>query len=143
MSQSVNGYPMLIDPQTAYYVGAILPRFSKFSSITNPAPSQLFVFIDENEVTLDSDIFVLPMTNSSDYGFWPDMPSNRHNQGANLSFADGHVEHWHWAVPMIDTNGPVNLVPIAQGQMPDYTRVAGAMRQILIDWTTPAPGNPR
>jgi len=27
---------------------------------------------------------------------WWDMPSNRHNQGANFSFADGHAEHWKW-----------------------------------------------
>ena len=25
---------------------------------------------------------------------WWDIPANRHSQGANLSFADGHAEHW-------------------------------------------------
>ena len=47
MSQSVNGYPKLIDPQTGYYVGTYQPCFTKLSSITNPSHSRLFVFIDE------------------------------------------------------------------------------------------------
>jgi prepilin-type processing-associated H-X9-DG protein len=24
------------------------------------------------------------------------VAADRHNQGANLAFADGHVEHWKW-----------------------------------------------
>jgi len=136
MSQSVNGLPSVIDPQTGSYVGATQPCFSKLSSITNPPPSQLFVFIDENENTLEDDQFGYPMANY-DPGFWWDMPSNRHNQGANLSFADGHVEHWRWQVPMITTFA---FQAVAPGQMNDYIRVGNAMRQILIDWNVPPPG---
>jgi prepilin-type processing-associated H-X9-DG protein len=126
MSQSVNGYPSLIDPQSGYYVGAEQPCFSKLASITNPPPSKLFVFIDENEGTLEDDQFGYPMANQGT-SFWWDMPSNRHNQGANLSFADGHVEHWNWQVPMLAT-GP--FVPVASGGLNDYNRVGNAMRQI-------------
>ena len=36
MSQSVNGYGMLVDPQIGYYVDAVQPCFQKLSSITNP-----------------------------------------------------------------------------------------------------------
>jgi len=137
MSQSVNGYPMLIDPQTAYYVGANQPCFSKLSSITNPTPSKLFVFIDENEGTLEDDQFGYPMVNQGQ-DFWWDMPSNRHNQGADLSFADGHVEHWKWQVPMLAT-GP--FVSVAPGGLNDYTRVGTAMRQIpASSATSPPPG---
>ena len=25
-----------------------------------------------------------------------DLPGEHHNRGANLAFADGHVEHWRW-----------------------------------------------
>ena len=64
--------------------------------ITKPSPARLFVFLDENEGTLSDDQFGYPMPN--DIGrYWWDMPSNRHNQGADFSFADGHVEHWHWS----------------------------------------------
>jgi prepilin-type processing-associated H-X9-DG protein/prepilin-type N-terminal cleavage/methylation domain-containing protein len=135
MSQSVNGYPLLIDPQTGYYVDALQPCFSKLSSITNPPPSQLFVFIDENENTLEDDQFGYPMINF-DYGEWFDMPSNRHNQGANLSFADGHVEHWHWQVPET-ASAPFQTV--APGEMNDYVRIGNAMRQIPVAWVA-APG---
>jgi prepilin-type N-terminal cleavage/methylation domain-containing protein/prepilin-type processing-associated H-X9-DG protein len=141
MSQSVNGYGTLIDPSTGYYVGAYQPCFMTLTSITNPTPSDLFVFIDENEVTLYDDQFGYPMVNQ-EYGYWWDMPSNRHNQGGNLSFADGHVAHWKWVVPM--TPDPtVWPVAVSSAQMPDYIRVGNAMRQIPIDWNTPPPGNPQ
>ncbi len=140
MSQSVNGLGMLPNPYDldpngqAYPVDVHQPCFQKFSSITNPPPSRLFVFIDENEGTLEDDQFGYPMANYY-YGSWWDMPSNRHNQGAVLSFADGHVQYWRWAVPMIDPLPAGETVPVAPGQMPDYVRVGNAMRQILVNGT--------
>jgi hypothetical protein len=137
MSQSVNGYGMLVDPQSEYYVDAIQPCFTKFSSITNPTPSGLFVFIDENEGTLEDDQFGYPMINY-DYGFWWDMPSNRHNQGAILSFAEGHVEYWRWKAPELATEP---FQQVASAQWPDYQRIGNAMRQVPFDWGAGAPGN--
>jgi prepilin-type processing-associated H-X9-DG protein len=131
MSQSVNGLGLMIDPQSGYAVDVIQPCFMKFTTITNPPPSRLFVFLDENELTLSDDQFGYPMPNYMP-GYWWDMPSNRHNQGASFSFADGHAEHWSWAVPMIYNSGYVDAQPNAQAvppaQMPDYTRVGNAMR---------------
>jgi prepilin-type N-terminal cleavage/methylation domain-containing protein/prepilin-type processing-associated H-X9-DG protein len=132
MSQSVNGYPFLIDPSSGYEVGAEQPCFAKFSAITNPTPSRLFVFIDENELTLQDAQFGYPMSNDG-YGTWWDMPSNRHDQGGNLSFADGHVEHWSWKLPMIPTYPSGFAEPVLPGQMPDYIRVGNAMRQKPFD----------
>jgi prepilin-type N-terminal cleavage/methylation domain-containing protein/prepilin-type processing-associated H-X9-DG protein len=140
MSQSVNGLGLLSDPYSGndWPVDVTQPCFMKFSQITNPTPSQLFVFIDENEYTLSDDQFGYPMPNYM-AGYWWDMPSNRHNQGANLSFADGHCEHWHWQVPMLYTNGYLggDLSPqvVFSPQIPDYTRVGNAMRIIPVDWT--------
>ncbi|HEY1490680.1 MAG TPA: H-X9-DG-CTERM domain-containing protein, partial [Verrucomicrobiae bacterium] len=57
---------------------------------------------------------------------WWDMPANRHNQGANLSFADGHVEHWKWQAPKIFYDW---TQPVAPQEMPDYKRVQNAMKQ--------------
>ncbi|MGP8201627.1 MAG: prepilin-type N-terminal cleavage/methylation domain-containing protein [Limisphaerales bacterium] len=137
MSQSVNGLGMLTSPD--FYnlpVDTFCPCFQKFSAITNPTPTHLFVFIDENEGTLEDDQFGYPIPDDGYYGsYWFDMPSNRHNQGGNLSFADGHVEYWRWAVPMIDPVPPNNPVPIAQGQMHDYTRIGNAMRLVQFNWT--------
>jgi prepilin-type N-terminal cleavage/methylation domain-containing protein/prepilin-type processing-associated H-X9-DG protein len=137
MSQSVNGLGMFVDPSfnSGMAVDATQPCFEKFSAITNPPPSQLFVFIDENEGTLQDDQFGYPMINYN-YGSWFDMPSNRHNQGGDLSFADGHVEYWHWRAPMFDTlpSGQI-LQSVLPAQMPDYIRIGRSMRQKPVDWT--------
>jgi prepilin-type N-terminal cleavage/methylation domain-containing protein/prepilin-type processing-associated H-X9-DG protein len=136
MSQSVNGLGLMVDPQSGYPVDTTQPCFMKVSAITNPPPSRLFVFIDENELTLSDDQFGYPMPNY-DPGVWWDMPSNRHDQGANVSFADGHSEHWHWKAPMIYTSGyfggEPNPQPVLQTQMPDYARVGNAMRIKSVD----------
>jgi prepilin-type N-terminal cleavage/methylation domain-containing protein/prepilin-type processing-associated H-X9-DG protein len=140
MSQSVNGYPLFTNTTDGVLVGAEQPCYAKYAAITNPSPSGLFVFIDENEGTLEDAQFGFPSPNPSwppNSGMWWlewwDMPSNRHNQGANLSFADGHVEHWKWKVPMIPLNPPGYAQPSLVGQMPDYTRVGSAMRQKAFD----------
>ncbi len=134
MSQSVNGLGQLIGPY-GYAVDVFAPCFSTMSSITNPLPSHLFVFIDENEGTLQDDQFGYPMPNYG-AGSWWDMPSNRHNQGSDLSFADGHVEYWHWKAPIIDTLPSGDTVQqVTPGQMPDYNRIGSAMRIKSVDGT--------
>jgi prepilin-type N-terminal cleavage/methylation domain-containing protein/prepilin-type processing-associated H-X9-DG protein len=69
-------------------------HFRKYSEIR--VTTQLFVFIDTDENDIwDSTFGVMPMDYYwSDY--WLDIPANRHQQGANLTFADGHAEHWKW-----------------------------------------------
>ncbi len=137
MSQSVNGLGMLVSPSfnDGYAVDATQPCFVKFSQVTNPPPCRLFVFIDENEGTLQDDQFGYPMPNYY-YGMWFDMPSNRHHQGSDLSFADGHVEYWRWKIPMIDTLSPGQIgQSVADGQWPDYNRIGNAMRLKPVDWT--------
>ena len=57
------------------------------SMITSPGRSDVFVFIDDNELTIDDGIFAI-----GNEGWW-DCPADRHSQGANLSFLDGHAEH--------------------------------------------------
>jgi prepilin-type N-terminal cleavage/methylation domain-containing protein/prepilin-type processing-associated H-X9-DG protein len=122
MSQSVNGYWEYPDPDG---ILALLPCWDRYTAIHEPSPAQLFVFIDENSDTeLDAQF-----GNPVGLPFWPqewfDMPSDRHIQGANLSFADGHVERWRWKVPKV-FNGWV--APIAPQEMPDFLRVQNAMK---------------
>jgi prepilin-type N-terminal cleavage/methylation domain-containing protein/prepilin-type processing-associated H-X9-DG protein len=136
MSQSANGLPFLYDPAMQAEVDVYQPCFMKISAVTNPTPTHLFVFIDENEGTISDAQFGYPMPNY-DPGTWWDMPANRHDQGADLSFADGHVEYWHWMVPMISllAQGFIGQT-VPPAQMPDYNRVGNAMRIKLVD------GNP-
>jgi prepilin-type processing-associated H-X9-DG protein len=66
-------------------------------------PAQTFVFIDEDEQSID-DGGLLVNSPRLDLGgpeqnSWGDLPSDRHGQACNLSFADGHAQIWHWAWP--------------------------------------------
>jgi prepilin-type processing-associated H-X9-DG protein len=79
------------------------------SMITRPGPSELFVFIDDNEQTIDDGIFVIGTED------WWDCPADRHGQGANLSFLDGHVEHHRW-------RSPKNAKNWARPEDPNQTR---------------------
>ena len=131
MSQSVNGLGFLVDPvfNGGQAVDVTQPCFTRLSQVTNPPPAGLFVFIDENEQTLQDDQFGYPMINSGYYGLWFPMPSNRHHQGGDLSFADGHLEFWRWHAPMIATlpAGQIGQV-VTAAQWSDYLRLGHAMR---------------
>jgi len=123
MSQSINGYPEGGDPDMNRYI----PAWKKYTQVRHPIPSELFVLIDENSGTQEDAEFGCPPIGSvyQEYIWW-DMPSDRHNKGANLSFADGHVEHWKWVVPK---GGYEAGEPVLADELPDYARVRRAMKQ--------------
>jgi len=117
MSQSVNG-----EPELTY-----IPCFKKFTQINDPQPTRLFVFLDVHEDEILDSLFGIPTKAfMGDQKVWWDLPANRHNQAANFSFADGHVEHWRWVVPKIFRDLPQ---AVASGEMVDYDRVQAAIRQ--------------
>lgn len=126
MSQSINGDPAA-DPM--YF--PIIPAWTKYTAVRQPDLAHLFVFIDESSATIEDAEFGNPPIGSifPDNQWW-DMPSDRHMQGANLSFANGHVDHWKWAVPKI-FHGWIQSVPPAE--MPDFRRVQNAMKQPYDD----------
>jgi prepilin-type N-terminal cleavage/methylation domain-containing protein/prepilin-type processing-associated H-X9-DG protein len=130
MSQSVNGLGMTPIPADFLPVDVVQRCFMKYSAITNPTPSQLFVFIDENADTLYDAQFGYPMPGYA-YEWW-DMPADRHNRGGNLSFADGHVEHWRWKAPKSPAvvGQPINP---NNGDAIDYARIGNAMRIVPVD----------
>ncbi len=124
MSQSVNGYPEYLVALNMPGVSDI-PAWKKFTEIRRPIPSQLFVFIDEHPDTLLDAQFGNPVGIPVFPVIWFDMPADRHNQGACLSFADGHAERWRWRVPM--TFQYLTQPPTAD-QRPDFLRVQSAMK---------------
>ncbi len=75
------------------------PHFKKFTLIRDPAPSDLFTFIDTHEGTILDSVFGTPLPDSEYADRWFDIPASRHGQAANLAFADGHVEKWKWKHP--------------------------------------------
>jgi prepilin-type processing-associated H-X9-DG protein len=68
---------------------------------------------------------------------WWNGPAGRHNQGGNLSFADGHVEHWRWAAPKLfkqigqDIGGAADLK--------DFRRVQAGVRPETRPWVLGIP----
>ncbi len=73
------------------------------------AASDLFVFIDMHQNGVHDPSFgVYHADDSWRFNLWVDLPSDRHNQGANLSFLDGHVERHRWKTPKVFTSAPQN-----------------------------------
>jgi prepilin-type N-terminal cleavage/methylation domain-containing protein/prepilin-type processing-associated H-X9-DG protein len=79
--------------------------YHKFTEITTPPPANLFSLIDTHEEDIWDATFGIFSSDSWWADYWLDLPADRHNQGANLSFADGHVEHWRWRAAKV-FNGP-------------------------------------
>ncbi|MCS7089145.1 MAG: prepilin-type N-terminal cleavage/methylation domain-containing protein [Limisphaera sp.] len=129
MSQSVNGWPEF-DPRLA----EIIPSYKKLSQIQSPPPARLMVFLDVHEDAILDSLFGIPTQQVfGDRREWWDIPADRHRQGCNLSFADGHVEHWRWRVPKVVRARWV-AQPVPEAELPDYRRVQQAVRQ---SWDAP------
>ena len=67
--------------------------FTKFSDIKAPSPSQAFAFIHEHPSTIEDGVFGVAQPG---LWVWVNFPATVHGNGMNLSFADGHAEHWKW-----------------------------------------------
>src|SRR5262245_18125423 len=71
-------------------------RFVKSTQLVNPPPVRVFVFLDEHEKTIEDGLFALNRKSSRN---WQNMPADRHSQGFNFSYADGHAERMKWRWP--------------------------------------------
>ncbi len=118
LSLSINGWPELSPPGLGAY------QWKHSGDIS--APAGAFLFIDENENSIVDSNFGAPIIGSKLEDCWFDMPADRHAQAGNLSFADGHVEHWKWLVPKVYSWFGQ---PVADGELPDLRRIQNAMKQ--------------
>jgi prepilin-type processing-associated H-X9-DG protein len=122
MSQSINGNPYLNQ-----WLGLSVPAFTRYTEIRSPNTSDCIVFIDVQEDEIIDAQFGMP---TSPYfpapNYWYDIPANRHNQGAGISFADGHAARWKWVYPKTYQGWLPQDVP--QDEWPDYERVRSGMR---------------
>ena len=91
----------------SYNPNAPLPRsLFKTTQIVNPGASQASVFLDEHEDSIDNGACgIYPLYPNGPaatlyLGYW-NVPATRHGRGCNISFADGHVEHWKWIGPYV------------------------------------------
>jgi len=73
--------------------------FRKQSTFQDPGPAKALVFIDTHPKHMGGGVFGVLQPGFSFSWNWGYFPDARHANGANLSFADGHVEHWRWQEP--------------------------------------------
>jgi prepilin-type N-terminal cleavage/methylation domain-containing protein/prepilin-type processing-associated H-X9-DG protein len=68
----------------------------RLGQIQSPGPSLACVFLEEHQDSIDDGHFGLNAEGNAWVNNWP---ATWHSNGANLSFADGHVEGWRWVDP--------------------------------------------
>ena len=110
--------------------------FVRMNAIVLPSPTKASFFIDEAADSIDNNVLGIRQptldptgtilnANTTSTTFW-DLPASRHNNGGNLSFADGHAEHWKWQGSAIiadnaiyDSEGPnTTSVPASGAPLP-------------------------
>ena len=79
--------------------------YIKESDMTSPAPSDLWVFLDEAPDSINDGSFGVQMPASANGTTWIDMPSKAHGNSCGFSFADSHSEIHKWLAP-----GNINTV---------------------------------
>ena len=88
--------------------------FSKFTAINNPSPVNASVFIDVSANSIDNNEFPCYNAGGGTYLYWK-LPTDRHNNGGLISFADGHSEYWKWRSGYIASGNAIkdnsSLVP--------------------------------
>jgi len=94
----------------------------RMNQFTTPSPAAAFVFMDENELSIDNGAMgVAP----SGQWLWYNLPASRHSGGCDLSFADGHEEYWGWkGQSVLQFNDYWPPAPVGD---PDLARVQAAI----------------
>jgi prepilin-type N-terminal cleavage/methylation domain-containing protein/prepilin-type processing-associated H-X9-DG protein len=76
-----------------------LKKYNQINLSPNPKFDKMFVFVDENEYSVDDGDFAidpLDQNGNPTQNRWWNLPGSRHNKGTTWSFADGHAEYWKW-----------------------------------------------
>jgi prepilin-type processing-associated H-X9-DG protein len=112
-------YPHVRSVSMNAWLGDIVPyadtptavSYYKKSALINPGAAGLWVFIDENPISINDGSFLcIPGVNQ-----WIDCPATYHNNAGGLAYADGHaqIKKWHdptvikgWAPPTIQPGNP-------------------------------------
>jgi prepilin-type N-terminal cleavage/methylation domain-containing protein/prepilin-type processing-associated H-X9-DG protein len=78
-------------------------HIQKVSSLVEPSPSQLWVFTEpvaiSGRIGPGDPLFTFFITQPLPHERWGKLPTDRHSQGCNLSFADGHAQPRRWKAP--------------------------------------------
>jgi prepilin-type N-terminal cleavage/methylation domain-containing protein/prepilin-type processing-associated H-X9-DG protein len=73
--------------------------YIKENDMTSPAPSDLWVLLDEDPDSINDGSFAVQMPSSAAATEWIDVPSKLHGNSCGFAFADGHSEIHKWLSP--------------------------------------------
>jgi prepilin-type N-terminal cleavage/methylation domain-containing protein/prepilin-type processing-associated H-X9-DG protein len=107
----------------------------KISTLHRPPPTGVYGFADENEQSIDAGPLVedQPDWVVPDGDQWLALPSDRHRQGCNFSFLDGHIEHWRWRAPKGRfSNKNPGAVPKSNADLADLHRLQETLPHDVI-----------
>ena len=90
-----------LNPLSGWGPDAPFLLYENLTQIPKPSPTELIVFIDVNEASIDSGDFGW---NNKGKPQWGSVPADRHGQQAGVSFADGHVTTFKWKWPKKNRN---------------------------------------
>ena len=79
----------------------------KMSGLTDPGPSETWVYADEHPDSInDAGCFTPELERGNP---WIDTPANYHNGAGGLAFADGHSEIHKWTASNSQQNNPIRI----------------------------------
>ena len=119
-SMSINTW---LAPIAPYNNNTTVVSYYRESQLINPGPVNLWVFMDENPVSINDGSFIC----EPDVQQWIDCPASYHNGAGGLAFADGHaqIKKWtdatvlfKWKSPTIQPGNP-GFVRLSPTQNPD------------------------
>jgi prepilin-type processing-associated H-X9-DG protein len=101
----------------------------RMSDITTPGPSEVFVFLDEHENTINDSHFTA-FADLRTFGNQPflDTPSGRHGNATGFAFADGRAEVRRW----VDSN--IQMAQKSLSSTP-YVRLGTPGARDFVWWT--------
>ncbi len=91
--------------------------YEKESQLIKPAPSQLWLFLDEHPDSINDGFFIFSMTRP---GF-DDGPAAYHNGACGFSFVDGHSEIHEWSQQLQCSYWPQVTQQKWPGSLPEGT----------------------
>ena len=96
--------------------------YTTFASVVDPGQSQCQSFVEvHQDYIADSTFGLLPLGFPGWTDTWLDIPADRHSQGGNLTFMDGHSEHLRWRASKTGLIFAAPTMPPAQ--LPDLRKL--------------------